>query len=65
VTLDARWQTAEAATATLLGTPFGPLVSALPANAQEQIRAHLAGKLSASADGVTVRTASNIASGVK
>jgi ubiquinone/menaquinone biosynthesis C-methylase UbiE len=65
VILDARWQTAEAATATLLGTPFGPLVSALPAEAQEQIRARLASKLSGSADGVTVRTASNIACGVK
>src|SRR5580698_2651596 len=65
VILDARWQTAEAATATLLGTPFGPLVSALPAIAQEQIRAHLAGRLSASAGGVTVRTASNIARGLK
>ena len=52
-------------TATLLGMPFGPLVSALPADAQEQIRAHLASKLPGSADGVTVRTASNIASGVK
>jgi ubiquinone/menaquinone biosynthesis C-methylase UbiE len=65
VILDARWQTAEAATATLLGTPFGPLVSALPADAQEQLRAQLAGKLSGSADGVIVRTASNIACGVK
>jgi methyltransferase family protein len=65
VILDAKWQTAEAATATLLGTPFGPLVSALPAIAQEQIRAHLASKLSASADGVTVRTASNVARGLK
>jgi len=65
VILDARWQTAEAATATLLGMPFGPLLSALPADAQEQIRAHLARKLCASADGVTVPTASNIAYGVK
>ncbi len=65
VILDARWQTAEAATATLLGTPFGPLVSARPADAQEQIRARLASKLPGSADGVTVRTASNIACGVK
>ena len=65
VILDARWQTAEAATATLLGTPFGPLVSALPADAQEQVRVRLASKLPRSADGVTVRTASNIACGVK
>jgi ubiquinone/menaquinone biosynthesis C-methylase UbiE len=65
VVLDARWRTAEAATSTLLGMPFGPLVSALPADEQEQIRAHLASKLPGSADGVTVRTASNIARGVK
>jgi len=65
VGLDARWQTVEAATATLLGTPFGPLVSALPASAQEEIRARLATKLSGSADGVTIRTTSNIAYGVK
>ena len=65
VILDARWQTAETATATLLGTPFGPLVSALPAQAQEKIRARLASKLSVSAAGVTVRTTSNIAFGVK
>jgi ubiquinone/menaquinone biosynthesis C-methylase UbiE len=65
VVLDASWHTAEAATAALLGTPFGPLVSALPADAQEEIRARLAGKLLGSADGVTIRTASNIAYGVK
>jgi ubiquinone/menaquinone biosynthesis C-methylase UbiE len=63
--LDATWPTAEAATATLLGTPFGPLVSALPADAQEQLRARLAGKLGHAAHGVTVRTASNIAQGIK
>jgi len=65
VILDASWQTPEAATATLLGTPFGPLVSALPADAQQEIRTRLASKLPGSADGVTIRTASNIASGVK
>jgi ubiquinone/menaquinone biosynthesis C-methylase UbiE len=65
VELDATWQTAEAATATLLGTPFGPLVSALPADAQQQLRARLASKLGNSAHGVTVHTASNIAQGTK
>jgi SAM-dependent methyltransferase len=63
VELDATWRTAEAATSTLLGTPYGPLVSALPADAQQQVRARLAGKLGDSADGVTVRTVSNIARG--
>jgi hypothetical protein len=47
------------------GTPFGPLVSALPAEAQEQVRVRLITKLGGSRDGVTVRTASNIARGVK
>jgi SAM-dependent methyltransferase len=65
VELDATWPTAEAATSTLLGTPFGPLVSALPADAQQQLRARLASKLGHCADGVTVRTVSNIARGTK
>jgi hypothetical protein len=49
----------------MLGTPFGPLVSALPADAQQQLRASLASKLGGSADGVTVRTVSNVARGTK
>jgi ubiquinone/menaquinone biosynthesis C-methylase UbiE len=65
VELDASWQTAGAATSTMLGTPYGPLVSALPADAQQQLRARLAGKLGGSADGVTVRTVSNVARGTK
>jgi hypothetical protein len=47
------------------GTPFGPLVSALPAHVQQQVRARLITKLGRSGDGVTVRTASNIARRVK
>jgi hypothetical protein len=62
VELDATWQTAEAATSTLLGTPFGPQVSALPAEAQQQLRARFASKLGDFAAGVTV---SNIARGMK
>jgi SAM-dependent methyltransferase len=65
VELDATWPTAEAATSALLGTPFGPLVSALPADAQQQLRASLASKLGAGADSVTVHTVSNIARGTK
>jgi len=65
VELDATWPTVEAATSTLLGTPFGPLVSALPADAQQQVRERLASKLGESAGGVTVRTVSNIARGTK
>jgi SAM-dependent methyltransferase len=63
--LDATWPTDEAATSTVLGMPFGPLVSALPADAQEHLRARLASKLGSSGDGVTVRTVSNIARGTK
>jgi len=65
VELDATWPTAEAATSTLLGTPFGPQVSALPADAQQRLRARLADKLGDRADGVTVRTVSNTARGTK
>jgi SAM-dependent methyltransferase len=65
VALDAIWPTAEEATSAMLGTPFGPLVSALPADAQQQLRASLASKLGGSADGVTVRTVSNVARGTK
>ena len=63
--LDAIWPTAEEAASTLLGTPFGPLVAALPADAQQQLRARLASMLGDSAGGVTVRTVSNIARGTK
>jgi ubiquinone/menaquinone biosynthesis C-methylase UbiE len=59
--LDANWPDLETATATLLGTPYGPLVAALPADAQHQVRARLAGRLGAA----TVRTASNIALAIK
>jgi SAM-dependent methyltransferase len=66
VELDAVWQTAGDAVDTLLGTPFGPLVSVLPVEDQERVRTRLAGQLGESADGrVTVRTASNIARGVR
>jgi hypothetical protein len=65
VELDATWPTTEAATSTLLGPPFGPLVSALSADAQQQVRAGLASRLGDSADGVTVRTVSNLARGTK
>lgn len=63
VDLDARWDSADQAADTVTGTPFGPLVSALPAEVHEQVRARLITKLGGSRDGVTVRTASNIARG--
>jgi hypothetical protein len=65
VELDATWPTAEEATSTLLGTPFGPQVSALPADTRQQLRARFASKLGDSAAAVTVRTVSNVARGTK
>lgn len=65
VELDATWDSTEQAASTMTGTPFGPLVSAFPAHVQQQVRARLITKLGRSEDGVTVRTASNIARGVK
>ena len=56
--LDAVWGSADEVTAALFGTPFGPLVVALPAGQQRQVRDDLARRLGASADGVTVRTVS-------
>lgn len=63
--LDARWDSTEAAVGTLLGTPYGPVVSALPGDDQDQVRNRLITKLGASAGPVTVRTVSNIARGVR
>jgi SAM-dependent methyltransferase len=65
VELDATWPTAEEATSTLLGTPFGPQVSALPADVRERLRARFASKLGDPAAGVTIRTVSNVARGTK
>jgi len=65
VELDATWDSADQAADTVAGTPFGPLVSAVPAQVQDQVRARLITRLGGSKDGVTVRTASNIARGVK
>jgi SAM-dependent methyltransferase len=65
VPLDAVWDSADEVTAALFGTPFGPLVAALPAGQQRQVRDDLARRLGASADGATVRTVSNVARGVK
>jgi hypothetical protein len=65
VELHARWDSADQAADTVTGTPFGPLVSGPPAEAQAQVRARLITKLGGSGDGVTVLTASNIAQGVK
>jgi ubiquinone/menaquinone biosynthesis C-methylase UbiE len=66
VELDAMWQTADDAVATLLGTPFGPRVTALSVGDQERVRTLLAGRLRPSANGtITIKTASNIGCAVK
>jgi SAM-dependent methyltransferase len=66
VELDAVWQTADEAVATVSGTPFGPLVTGLPLADQLRVRALLAGRLGESVDGtLTIRTASNIGRGIK
>jgi len=63
--LDARWDSADAAANAVLGTAFGPMVSALPDDTQEQARARLITKLGGSGRCVVVRSVSNIARGVK
>jgi ubiquinone/menaquinone biosynthesis C-methylase UbiE len=65
VPLDAVWGSADEVTGALFGMPFGPLVAALPAGEQRQVRDGLARRLGAAADGVIVRTVSNVARGVK
>lgn len=60
-----RWEAAESAANTLFGTPFGPVVAALPGDIQDQARNRLITKLGESAGGVTVLTASNIARAFK
>ena len=66
VVLDAVWRNAEDAVATLMGTPYGPGIRALPAETQEQVCTLFANRLRPSPDGtVTIQTASHIGRGVK
>lgn len=66
VELDAVWRNAEDAVATLMGTPYGPGIRALPAGTQERVRALFAGRLGQSPDGtITIRTTSHIGRGVR
>jgi ubiquinone/menaquinone biosynthesis C-methylase UbiE len=66
VVLDAVWRNAEHAAATLMGTPYGPGIRALPAEAQERVRTLFARRLRPSADGtITIQTTSHIGRGVR
>jgi ubiquinone/menaquinone biosynthesis C-methylase UbiE len=60
--IDAIWSSMDEAVSALLGTPFGPQVSALPHDEQVHLSAVLASKLAQSTDGVImVRTTCHIA----
>jgi SAM-dependent methyltransferase len=66
VVLDAVWRNADDVTATLMGTPYGPGIRALPAETQERVRTLFARRLRPSADGtITIQTASHIGRGVR
>jgi hypothetical protein len=66
VVLDAVWRNADDAAATLMGTPYGPGITALPAETQERVRTLFARRLRQSPDGtITIQTASHIGRGVK
>jgi len=66
VEMDCVWETTSDALATVSGTPFGPLVAALPVAEQQRIRARLLERLGGPAEGeVTVKTASNLVRGLK
>ena len=66
VILDAVWRSADDAAATLMGTPYGPGIRALPAESQEQVRTLFVRRLRPSADGtITIQTASHIGRGVR
>lgn len=66
VELDCIWETIDDAVATVTGTPFAPIVAALPDEGKERVRTRLAERLGGVGDGaVCLQTASNLARGVK
>ena len=65
VELEGHWDSLDDAAGTVQGTPFGPLVSAMSASDQQRVREILLSKLGGSADGVTVRSISNVVIGTK
>ena len=66
VELECVWETSDDAVATIAGTPYGPLFAALPDTQRQRVYATLSDRLGGSQDGkLTVKTASNIARGVR
>jgi SAM-dependent methyltransferase len=66
VELDCSWEDSNDAVNAVAGTPYGPLIAALPPERQERVRASLSHRLGCSPSGaLTVKTVSNIARGVK
>jgi ubiquinone/menaquinone biosynthesis C-methylase UbiE len=65
VELDAVWKDTAEAVATLLGTPYGPVVTALPPDRQNAVRDLFTRHLAADGGPVTIRTTSHIGRGSK
>ena len=66
VELDCVWESANDALAAISGTPYGPLIAALPRTKREAVLGTLQQRLGVAAHGeVILATASNIARGVK
>jgi ubiquinone/menaquinone biosynthesis C-methylase UbiE len=66
VELEVVWHDPADAIAALMGTPYGPLIAALPPDRQQGIRDGFARRLPRSPDGtITVRTTSHLGRGVK
>jgi len=65
VELEGRWDSADDAANTVQGTPFGPLVAALPPDEQQRVRKILLSKLGGTPDNITVRSMSNVAIATK
>jgi ubiquinone/menaquinone biosynthesis C-methylase UbiE len=66
VELYCSWEDCRDAVNTIAGTPYGPLIAALPPERQERVHASLRDRLGCPPEGaLTVKTASNIARGVK
>ncbi len=66
VELDCTWESGEDAIAAIAGTPYGPVLAALPPATQAAVREGLRERLGAAGSGgVSVRTVSHIAHGMR